>query len=71
MLRQTNISQFEESVLDMSGISDEAITIYSWIAFGGVCLATDIFGIGTNVVNIICFIKQGFQDSSNISFFGM
>lgn len=71
MLGLTNISDVKYSRLDMSGISDQEMQIFSWVLFGAVCLAIDAFGIITNTINIICFVKQSFHDSINISLFGM
>ncbi|CAG5132045.1 unnamed protein product, partial [Candidula unifasciata] len=50
-------------------ISEEATVIIKWIIDAIVCQAIDLFGIATNVINIVCFIRQGFQDPVNVSFF--
>lgn len=71
MTREANFSDFNEIPHELSGISDEAILTFSWFVYGAVCPALDVFGIFTNIINIICFIKQGFQDSVNVSLFGM
>lgn len=70
MSTEANLLSIEEQTLDESGISDTAMEIILWIIFDVVCMTFNIFGIVTNVVNIICFAKQGFQDSVNISLFG-
>jgi hypothetical protein len=50
--------------------SDEIAIIFQWLTFSTLCQAVAVFGIGSNIVNIICFIKQGFKDPINISFLG-
>ncbi|CAG5130215.1 unnamed protein product, partial [Candidula unifasciata] len=47
-------------------ISDEIITILKWIVYTVVCQLVNGFGIVTNIINIACFIKQGFKDTTNI-----
>lgn len=34
------------------------------------CQSIVVFGIVTNIINIICFVKQGFKDQINISLSG-
>ncbi|CAG5121617.1 unnamed protein product, partial [Candidula unifasciata] len=48
-------------------ISDEWLHICFWLVFAVLCQLIDIFGTITNVVNIICFVKQGFKDPVNVS----
>lgn len=55
---------------DISEISDEAVLIFTWVVFGVLCQVIDVVGIVTNIVNIICFVKQGVKDSVNISLLG-
>lgn len=71
MLKLANISDAKVALLDLSGISDQTIVTFSWIVFGALCLGIVAFGIVTNIVNTVCFFKQSFQDSVNISLFGM
>lgn len=52
-------------------LSDALTLICQWIIFSITCQAIDIFGIVTNIINIICFMKQGFKDSVNISLLGI
>lgn len=59
-----------QKITDSSGISDEAVLIFTWVVFEGLCQMINIFGIVTNVINIICFIRQHFKDSVNISLLG-
>lgn len=52
-------------------ISDKVLIVFQWIIFSIVCQSIVIFGIITNIINIICFVKQGFKDSVNVSLLGM
>lgn len=52
-------------------ISDETRLLFQWICNGVICQIIDIFGTVTNIINMICFIKQGFTDPVNITLFGM
>lgn len=61
----------ESSLLDVSGISDEALTIAMYFIYTVMCQTVNIFGTVTNIINIICFVKQGFKDSINITLLGM
>lgn len=44
--------------------------IFQWINFTVVCQMIDLFGIATNIINIICFLKQGLNDPVNVSLLG-
>lgn len=56
---------------DMEALpSDQATSICQWIMDTVICQLIDVFGIGTNIINMMCFIKQGFKDSVNVSLFG-
>lgn len=68
----TNASQSSvRIILEQSGlISSQAALIAQWIIYTVACNAIDIFGISTNIINIICFVKQGFNDPVNISLLG-
>ncbi|CAG5120768.1 unnamed protein product, partial [Candidula unifasciata] len=48
-------------------ISGSFISIFRWISYSIVCNVIDVFGTVTNILNIVCFVRQGFQDSVNIS----
>lgn len=50
--------------------TQSTMIIYQWIMLTVVCQGIAIFGSCTNIVNIICFIKQGFKDPVNISLLG-
>lgn len=51
-------------------LSDYVAEIFQWVAFTAICQVLDIFGIGANSINIICFVRQGFRDSFNVSLLG-
>ncbi|CAG5123387.1 unnamed protein product, partial [Candidula unifasciata] len=46
---------------------DIGIIVFQWVLFTVLCQIVALFGIGSNIVNIICFAKQGFKDPINIS----
>ncbi|CAG5127112.1 unnamed protein product, partial [Candidula unifasciata] len=48
-------------------ISNQSLHIFVWIFYAGLTLFIDVFGTMTNIINIVCFIKQGFRDIVNIS----
>lgn len=52
-------------------ISDTVMRVFQWVVFTFLCQTIVIFGIITNSINIVCFIKQGFRDAVNVSLFGM
>lgn len=45
--------------------------VCTWVLYSVVCQIINIFGIVTNIINILCFVKQGFKDSINVSLLGM
>lgn len=51
-------------------ISDTARLIFQWICYSVLGEVIAVFGITTNVINVICFVKQGFKDTVNISLLG-
>ncbi|XP_005108673.1 tachykinin-like peptides receptor 86C [Aplysia californica] len=51
-------------------ISDEDRAIFQVVNFVALCGVISLFGVGSNLVNIAVFAKQGFQDSMNISLLG-
>lgn len=53
-----------------TSLSVEAAFVIQWVLFAVVCQAVDILGIIANIINIICFVKQGFKDPVNISLLG-
>lgn len=66
-----NDSDVSQAAHTYSGISDEVTQIVKWVILTGVCQVINMFGIVTNIINIVCFVKQGFQDPVNISLLGM
>lgn len=44
-------------------ISEKAIQIYTWVVFAAICNIINIFGITTNIINIMCFLQQGLKES--------
>lgn len=51
-------------------ISDEAALTFTWSVYGVLCPIIGIFGTVTNIINIICFVKQDFEDTVNVSLLG-
>lgn len=51
-------------------ISDAALSIYMTVVYTVICQLLNIFGIVTNMINIVCFIQQGFKDPINVSLLG-
>lgn len=74
----TNLSTAAAADLDIQSgsgggalvLDDNMALILQWILFPVLCQTIDIFGTGTNIVNIICFVKQGFNDPVNVSLLG-
>lgn len=54
----------------MPDVSDHATVIFKWIIIAGAGQLLDVCGIVSNIINIICFVKQGFKEPINISLFG-
>lgn len=52
-------------------VSDEVRLWFQAINFAIICEFIDVIGSAANIINIICFCKQGFKDSVNISLLGM
>lgn len=55
--------------LDMP-LSDRVVLILQWVVLATVSQLTDICGIRANIINIVCFVKQGFKDTVNVTFLG-
>lgn len=57
----------------VSSFSINIIVVHAcmYAMYTSLCQLINIFGIVTNVINIICFVKQGFKDTVNISLLGM
>lgn len=52
-------------------ISDEMRLIFEVVNFVTLCTIIGMFGIFSNIINIIVFSKQGFNNTVNISFLGL
>ncbi|CAG5130213.1 unnamed protein product, partial [Candidula unifasciata] len=48
-------------------INQRVVVIIQWIFFSVLCQIIDVAGIGANIINIICFVKQGCKDPVNVS----
>lgn len=70
MYRESNLSHLEASSQVLPSISADFMLVFTLVVYSVVCQAIAIFGIVTNIINIICFIKQGFKESVNVSLFG-
>lgn len=50
--------------------SDSDTILFLWVAIAVFCQIVIFFGMASNIINIICFVKQGFKDSVNVSLLG-
>lgn len=50
--------------------SDSDTILFLWVAIAVLCQIVIFFGMTSNIINIICFVKQGFKDSVNVSLLG-
>lgn len=51
--------------------SNEVLEIFQWTFYAFLSETMDVFGTVTNIINIVCFVKQGFKDVVNISLLGI
>lgn len=51
--------------------SDETLLWHRWICHCFISQAICVLGTVTNILNIVCFIKLGFQDPVNVTLVGM
>lgn len=51
-------------------IDDVTREIFQWVCCAVLGQILALLGIVTNVMNICCFVKQGFRDTVNISLLG-
>lgn len=58
------------SVQSFSGLSDKAKLVFAWVNYAVVCQAIVVFGVVSNIINVVCFVKQGFKEPINISLTG-
>lgn len=66
------VQESDSEIVQPTDIIDD--TLYLFIMFinlGVICQAVSIFGIASNIINIIVFTKQGFSDTMNISLLGL
>lgn len=63
-------SSFEDVEMSNFYISGELELIFTSVVYGVLCQLIAVFGIVTNIINIICFIKQDFENTVNISLLG-
>lgn len=55
----------------VSKYSPVNLDIFNWIVFANLVQVFVVFGVISNIINIICFVKQGFKDPINISLTGV
>lgn len=51
-------------------VSSEITVILQWIIWSTIPQIVIVCGIVGNVINIVCFVRQGFKDSVNVTFVG-
>lgn len=72
MLQQSNPPYEEQyGYGDVVDIDNTVVLIYKYVVFTVLRQAINIFGIVTNTINIICFVKHGFKESINVSLLGI
>lgn len=54
---------------DMAETGNQMV-LFTWVTYAGVCQTVNIFGIVSNIINIVCFITQGFKEAINVSLLG-
>ncbi|XP_059149815.1 tachykinin-like peptides receptor 86C [Physella acuta] len=52
-------------------VSDDMRLIFQIVNFATICQLIDVFGTVTNVINLIVFVRLGFNDPVNVSLFGL
>ncbi|BFZ07871.1 hypothetical protein BsWGS_10910 [Bradybaena similaris] len=70
MPREVNQSQ-TGTYADSFILDDATSAICTLVLYSTVCQLINVFGIATNIINIICFVKQGFKDAINVSLLGL
>ncbi|CAG5130216.1 unnamed protein product, partial [Candidula unifasciata] len=50
-----NVSHVLISTTDYSNTGNETIRIFTWLVYGIICQLIVVFGIITNIINIVCF----------------
>lgn len=51
-------------------LSDDVTVVQQYILLSSICQLINIFGIASNIINIICLLRQDMADPINISFLG-
>lgn len=69
MFERENVSKSGDLTANFV-IDATVLRIYTYVTIVALCQILNIFGIVTNVINIVCFVKQGFKDTVNISLLG-
>lgn len=67
MLNKHNVPVMSDRLGHFGGVDEHIVLLFSWTIYSVVCQDIDVFGITTNIVNVIGFTKQGFKDTINIS----
>lgn len=68
---QTNISTTPQEHTSHGLIPDEIMPYVFTINLSIICSVVSVFGIATNIINIIVFVRQGFKETINISLLGL
>lgn len=70
MTEQANSSHTHTYAVATKYVSDEAVLLFKWIVVVAVCEVLDVLCSITNIINIVCILKQGFNEPINVSLFG-
>lgn len=52
-------------------LSNSLTKILQWVVYCVIGQSIVLFGIAANIVNIICFVQQGFKEPINVSLLGI
>ncbi|CAG5117002.1 unnamed protein product, partial [Candidula unifasciata] len=52
-------------------LSDSLTAVLCYVTYCVLSQLICLFGVVSNIISIVCFIKQGFKDPANASFFGL
>lgn len=66
-----NASDQWKDAPDFMHVGATTLLIFTLVVFSTLCQAVNVFGIVTNSINIVCFVKQGFKESINVSLLGI
>lgn len=70
MHTRENITSQPPSSEYISDVDIQTTSTYVYVFYGTVCQLIAVSGVVTNIINIICFAKNGLNDSVNISLLG-